>query len=615
MQEGRPIAYMSKALTDKAQKKSVYERELMAIVLAIQKWRHYLLGRHFEVHTDQKSLKFLLEQRLMGEEQQKWVSKLMGFDFEVKYKPGQQNTAADALSRRLHLTAISTVQFFEWDGVEEEILADEKLKKVMQEVLVQPDKHPGFELKQGKLWYKGRLLLSKASARIPKVLKEFHDSVVGGHSGFFRTYKRISSILFWEGMKRDIQKYVQECEVCQRSKYETLSPAGLLQPLPIPTSTWTDLSMDFLGGLPRARGLDTILVVIDRLTKYGHFFALSHPYTAKEVAEIFVKEIVKLHGFPQTIVSDRDRLFMSSFWTELFKAAGTKLRYSTAYHPQTDGQSEVVNRCLGTYLRCFAGLKPKSWPQWLSWAEYWYNTNYHESTKTTPFKALYGKDPPTLLRGDSAPSKVENINQLMQDRNQLLDELKEQLAKARNRMKIQADKHRRELELEVGEQVYLKVQPYKLKSLAKRHNQKLSPRFYGPYEVLEKVGAAAYRLKLPQGTRVHPVFHVSLLKRCVSPQAVSQPLPLAITEDWELQVQPEAIIAVRINEAGQEEVLMKWANLSEFENSWELKSNIQREFPDFHLEDKVDLQGGVLIQTPGLARFILGRRKEVMGCF
>ena len=129
----------------------------------------------------------------MVEEQQKWVSKLMGFDFEVKYKPGQHNSVADALSRRLHMTAISTVQFIEWEGIEEELFADEKLKKVMQELLVQPDKHAGFELKQGKLWYKGRLVLPKTSARIPMVLKEFHDSVAGGYSGFFRTYKRISS--------------------------------------------------------------------------------------------------------------------------------------------------------------------------------------------------------------------------------------------------------------------------------------------------------------------------------------------------------------------------------------------------------------------------------------
>ena len=152
---------------------------------------------------------------------------------------------------------------------------------------------------------------------------------------------------------------------------------------------------------------------------------------------------------------------------------------------------------MNTYLRCFAGLRPKTWPQWLNWAEYWYNTNYHASTKTTPFHALYGREPPSLLKGNSTPSSVEEVNQLVQERDMMLAEIREQLLKAQNRMQSQADKHRRELELEVGEKVFLKIQPYKLKSLAKRQNQKLSPRYYGPFEVLEKVGSVGYKLLLP----------------------------------------------------------------------------------------------------------------------
>ncbi|CAJ2637385.1 unnamed protein product [Trifolium pratense] len=129
---------------------------------------------------------------------------------------------------------------------------------------------------------------------------------------------------------------------------------------------WTDISMDFIGGLPKVQGVDTIMVVVDRLTKYAHFLPVKHPYTAKDIAELFIKEIVRLHGFPSSIVSDRDKVFLSSFWAEVFKQAGTRLKYSSAYHPQSDGQTEVVNRCLETYLRCLTGRQPKQWPRWLA---------------------------------------------------------------------------------------------------------------------------------------------------------------------------------------------------------------------------------------------------------
>ncbi|WVZ23326.1 hypothetical protein V8G54_001870 [Vigna mungo] len=577
MQEGRPIAYMSQSLSDRAQRKS--------------KWRHYLMGSHFVVHTDQKSLRFLADQRIMGEEQQKWISKLMGFDFEIRYKPGCENRAADALSRKLQYSALSTVQFNEWDGLEDEIQANARLRGIIQDLLKQQDSHPGFQLIKGRLYYKRRMVIPKNSSKIPLILKEFHDSALGGHSGFFRTYKRISGLLFWEGMKKEIQQYVLSCAVCQQNKYQTLNPGGLLQPLPIPTHTWSDISMDFIGGLPKTQGVDTILVVVDRLTKYAHFIAIAHPYTAKDIAEIFIKDIVKLHG-----------VFISHFWTELFKMAGTKLKFSSAYHPQTDGQTEVVNRCLETYLRCLTGAKPKQWPKWLSWAEFWYNTNYNSSTKMTPFKALYGREPPVLIRGDMIQSSVEEVNRLMADRNHMLDELKEHLVMAQNRMCKQANKHRREVEFQVGDAVYLKIQPYKLKSLAKKVNQKLSPRYYWPYEIMEKFSPAAYKLQLPAGSKVHPVFHVSALKKSIAATVTSQPLPLFLADDWELKVQPTEALAVRRNQQGDLEILIRWKDLPDFENSWEALSTIKEHFPDFHLEDKVHLVEGSVDRNPEIVR-------------
>ena len=205
-------------------------------------------------------------------------------------------------------------------------------------------------------------------------------------------------------MKRDVQHYIQQCDVCQCNKHDTMTSVGLLQPLPIPDRVWEDVSMDFIDGLPVSNGFSVILVVVDCLSKYGHFIALKHPYSAKGVAETFVKEVVRLHGMPRSIVSDWDPVFTSRFWLEFFRLQGSELRMSSAYHPQTDGQTEVLNCCLGTYLRCFASSKQKQWLKWLPWAEYWYNTSYHTATRMTPFEAVYGRPPATIhsyVRGET----------------------------------------------------------------------------------------------------------------------------------------------------------------------------------------------------------------------
>lgn len=188
-------------------------------------------------------------------------------------------------------------------------------------------------------------------------------------------------------MQQDIVKYVQQCANCQRNKHDNLPYPGLLQPLPIPTQVWTHINMDFLECLPISDGCDAILVVVDRLSKMGHFMALSHPFTARDVAQSFIDNVFKLHGVPATITSNRDKLFTSLFWKEFFKLIGTKLQYSTAYHPQTDGQSERLIQCLEAYLRCMCADKPHHWKNCLPLAEWWYNKNYHKGIKMTPFEA------------------------------------------------------------------------------------------------------------------------------------------------------------------------------------------------------------------------------------
>lgn len=183
------------------------------------------------------------------------------------------------------------------------------------------------------LRYENRLVILKSSTLIPAILHTYHDSIFRGYSGFLRTYKRLARELYWEGMKQGVKKYYEECLVCQHNKSLALSLVGLLLPLEIPKQVWSNISMDFVEGFPKASGFEIIYVVMDHLSKYGHFLAMKHPYTTKTMAELFVKEIVRLHGFPTSIVSNRDKVFLSHFWKELFRLAGTKLNRSTAYHP------------------------------------------------------------------------------------------------------------------------------------------------------------------------------------------------------------------------------------------------------------------------------------------
>lgn len=229
------------------------------------------------------------------------------------------------------------------------------------------------------------------------------------------------------------------------------------------------------------------------------------------MAKVFVREVVRLHGFPSSIVSDRDKIFMSNFWQELFRLQGTVPSRSTAYHPQTDGQSEIVNQALETYLRCFINGQPCSWAKWLHWAEYCYNTAPHMSINMSPFKALYGCSPPSLIRIGHNCSPVDSLDQLLRERDAILDDLQYFLLRAQHRMRKWADTKRKEVFFEVGESVYLKLQPYRQQTLARRHCDKFSPRFYGPFMIEAKVGAVAYRLALPPESKIHPVFHVSQL--------------------------------------------------------------------------------------------------------
>lgn len=269
-----------------------------------------MLGHHFFVKTDHCSLKHLLNQGITTNEQQLLLMKLLPFDFTIVYKSGKENRDADSNAELLALVMLVPMDF---TNLEEVLLKDPYTTRLITSLKADPHSIPDFQLVNNKI-FKNRLVIPVDLQLRQKLLAEAHDSFTDGHGGYLKTLQRLSANVFWPHMKKDVKQHAENCLVCQQNKYQTLAPAGLLQPLLILDQVWEDLLMDFISGLPKSNGFDTILVVVDRFSKYSHFIALSHPFTAKSVAKIFCKEIVRLHGVPHSIVSDRNTIFMSAFW-------------------------------------------------------------------------------------------------------------------------------------------------------------------------------------------------------------------------------------------------------------------------------------------------------------
>ncbi|CAA7388549.1 unnamed protein product [Spirodela intermedia] len=477
----------------------------------------------FIIQTDQYSLKFLLDQKEIHSEYHKWVIKLMGFNFQIQYKEGKKNTTVDALSRAAQLreavVAIMCIaQGIDVTKINKEVEDDERLSKIKIALIEGSTSFPHYSIQQGSLLYKTKLVLPLTSILLSTLLREFHDIPLGAHAGFLKTYQQIAQHIYWPAMKKRIKQHINECTLCQLNKVLTLSPIGLLQPLPILNMTWEDLSMDFIG-LPKSKCCDSILVIVDRINKFGHFIPLRHLFTAKDIAQIFAKESIKLHGIPRSIVTDRGTVFTSTFWKALNKLQGIELKMSSFYHPQTDEQTEVLRS------------------DWLHWDELNCNTSHHSAIKMTPFKVVHGWDPPTLTCYGSPMSPIIAVNTYLKERNDTLQLLKEHLLAAQSKMKAQVDKHQRD----------------RVKWKAKK---KLSPRIFGPYPIQERIGQVAYKLELPSSITIYPIFHISQLCKALGNSAYYQPIPSILTDALEWNVTPQDILAIR-NSSFDTEVLVK----------------------------------------------------------
>jgi hypothetical protein len=384
MQDNRVIAYASRALRPHEQIYPTHDLELAAMVHALKMWRHYLMGTHCNIFTDHKSLKYIFTQADLNMRQRRWLELIKDYDLEVHYHPGKANVVADALSQKLQCNCImmdshintlcdelikmkievipsgALSHFSVEPTLQDQIimaqLSDKGVQIIKENLRQKIEKYKCFcQDGKGILWFESRLVVPKNKDLKKKILDEAHLSKFSMHPGSTKMYHDLKPLYWWTRMKREIAQYVSECDTCQRIKASHMKSAGALQPLSIPSWKWDDISMDFIMGLPNtSRHHDSIWVIVDRLMKVAHFLPVHTTNKAQKYAELYIDRVMCLHGLPRTIVFDRGAQFVSRFWEQLQESLGTKLIRSSAYHPQTDGQTERVNQILEDMLRACA---------------------------------------------------------------------------------------------------------------------------------------------------------------------------------------------------------------------------------------------------------------------
>ncbi|KAI0993448.1 hypothetical protein K3495_g14736, partial [Podosphaera aphanis] len=607
----RPVAYFSKKHSPSECNYEIYDKELLAIIRAFEEWRPELEGaaHPIAVISDHKNLEYFMSTKQLNRRQARWAEYLSRFNFVIKYRPGTQGGKPDALTRKSQdLPDVNDERCRHQSQV---ILKKENLERSLNlstgsiaynNLTSLPDlfdqgynKDP-FPLKtlglirkgerrsseislsecaeiNGKLTYRGKLYVPDYDPLKLRILKLHHDDPASGHPGREKTFELVSREYFWPHMRKYVTQYVRNCHTCQRSKPSNHAKFGVLRPLPIAEQPWQEVSMDFVTGLPKSEDFDAIMVVVDRLTKMRHLIPCTTTTSSSDVAKLYLRNIWKLHGLPTHITSDRGTQFTAKFWKELCKYLKIEARMSTAFHPETDGQTERFNAVMEQYLRSYVSYQQDDWAHWLPMAEFAANNQVSSSTQATPFFSNYGFHPrfTVALKQQTSTSPNLDAKNFALKMNNLHDYLRANIRSAQDQQEQAANAHRKPApNYKIGDLVFLSAKNIR----TARKSQKLDWKKLGPFPIKKVISPSAYRLSLPKSMKIHPVFHVSLLYPApcdpVAGQIQLPPPPVIVNEEEEYTV--EEIYDSRITKMNGLQYLVKWMN--DNDTTWEPAVNL-----------------------------------------
>ena len=551
-----PIAYYSRKFSGPEERWDVHDKELVGVVDAIRHWRIYAEScSDLKVYTDHKNLTTFTTTKVLNRKQVRWSEMLGQYKFKIIYTPGKDNGRADALSRRYDIAGTKTIvkgaifKYGEDGALEPAVEGTAEVNNLMTITITVPK-----ELQE-------------------QIIRQHHDDPVHGHPGITRTMELIKRSYDFNNMKDKVTDFIKKCADCQKNKYNTHASYGEMQPMELATRPWENITMDFITGLPESmdpatgKTYNAIFNTIDQHTKGAEFIPFRDNYTAVQLAHIFNDRVVRYHGIPKSIISDRDKLFTSNFWTTLLAAIGIKRKLSTAYHPQTDGQTERTNRTLKAYLRIYVNQRQDNWVSLLPMAQLAYNNKLSESTGQTPFFANHGRNPNLFEKTLPGP-KAEAALATAEELRQTYDVMHEKMKTAQEKSIIHANKKRKTApQLKKGDKVYLRTKNLR----TKRPSKGLDNVKVGPFLIIDQKGPVTYTLDLPKNARIHPRFHISLLEPADPATPLQQTFRYQTEEDNEFEV--ERIISHQ-GPPDEREYLVKWLGYPDSDNTWEPRTNL-----------------------------------------